>query len=211
MAPIHPDRGVVSDRVEDTTNVVSDARTMRALSHPLRVQLLELFSLVSPLTATEAGDRLGESAATCSFHLRQLAKYGFVEEAGGGTGRAHPWRRTANTLEISAAGSGDPAVEVAASALAGLFRERQLGRLQTWLETRSGYPEVWREAATQSESVVWMTSAELVELTDGFIDELKARFLERRADPSKRPGGALPVELLLYAYPMTPPSEEQAS
>ena len=46
------------------------------------------------MTATELGERIGETPTTCSFHLRQLAKYGFVEEAGGGQGRSRPWRMT---------------------------------------------------------------------------------------------------------------------
>lgn len=60
---------------------------MRALAHPVRSSLLELLIIDGPITATEAGERLGESPTTCSFHLRQLARYGFVEEAGGGPGR----------------------------------------------------------------------------------------------------------------------------
>src|SRR3984957_4158463 len=71
---------------------VSDARTMRALTHPVRIALIEQLSVVGPMTATEVGELIGESPTTCSFHLRQLAKYGFVEEAGGGKGRARPWR-----------------------------------------------------------------------------------------------------------------------
>lgn len=60
------------------------------MAHPVRVALLEALSLQGPMTATEAGERIGESPTTCSFHLRQLAKYGFVEEAGGARdGRGH--------------------------------------------------------------------------------------------------------------------------
>ena len=57
---------------------VRDAQTMRALAHPVKIALVEVLSLEGPLTATEAGERIGESPTTCSFHLRQLAKYGFV-------------------------------------------------------------------------------------------------------------------------------------
>ena len=66
---------------------------MRALAHPVRVALLELLSRDGPMTATQAGEVLDESPANISFHLRTLAKYGFVEEAPGGTGRQRPWRR----------------------------------------------------------------------------------------------------------------------
>src|ERR1700685_4122500 len=80
---------------------VTDARTMRALAHPVRIALVEALSLGGAMTATQVGERIGESATTCSFHLRQLAKYGFVEEAGGGTGRSRPWRLTSIGMSFS--------------------------------------------------------------------------------------------------------------
>src|SRR5580704_17309140 len=104
---------------------VSDARTLRALAHPVRIALIEELVLGGAATATELGERIGETPTTCSFHLRQLAKYGFVEEAGGGKGRARPWRLTRIGFNISS--HDDPESEIAADALLRLFRERQLG------------------------------------------------------------------------------------
>ena len=121
---------------------LNDAQTMRALSHPVRIALIEMLSLEGPMTATEVGERIGESPTTCSFHLRQLAKYGFVEEAGGGKGRARPWRMA--SLAISIRGHDDPEAELAADVLAGMFRERAADRYQTWLETKVAYPSVIR-------------------------------------------------------------------
>ena len=71
---------------------VSDPKMMRALAHPLRVALIEAIGQADSrtLTATEASELLGESPANCAFHLRTLAKYGFVEEAGGGAGGSGP-------------------------------------------------------------------------------------------------------------------------
>lgn len=66
---------------------ITDVRTLRALAHPVRIALIEALIIDGPMTATEAGERIGETPTTCSFHLRQLAKYGLVEEAGGGKGR----------------------------------------------------------------------------------------------------------------------------
>lgn len=202
--------GTHSDPFALPTRTVNDAKTMRALAHPLRVRLLELFALHPTLTATEAGEQLGESPSACSFHLRQLAKYGFVEEAEGGTGRARPWRAVAATLNITSAG-GDASVEVAQDALSGLLRERQLLRLQGWLQTRRSYPEKWQRAASQTESVMWLTPEELGEITSEFMELLLDRYVPRRLDPSARPADALPVEFLFYSYPMTPPAEETSS
>jgi predicted transcriptional regulator len=79
------------DETRRTVKRLTDPRALRALAHPLRISLVGLLRREGPLTATRAGGLLGESSASCSFHLRQLAKYGLVEEAGGGKGRERPW------------------------------------------------------------------------------------------------------------------------
>ena len=71
---------------------LSDPRELNALAHPVRMAIVELLSISGPLTATELADRLDETPANCSWHLRKLAQHGFVEEAGGGTGRQRPWQ-----------------------------------------------------------------------------------------------------------------------
>ena len=97
---------------------ITDARTLRALSHPVRLALIEELTIGGALTATELGERIGESPTTCSFHLRQLAKYGFVEEAGGGKGRARPWRMTSIGMSFGETRDNDPEYEIASRALA---------------------------------------------------------------------------------------------
>ena len=69
-----------------------DAEELRVLAHPVRMRLLQALYERGSATATELAEMIGESPANCSWHLRQLAKYGFVEETGGGTGRNRPWR-----------------------------------------------------------------------------------------------------------------------
>ena len=188
---------------------VTDAQTMRALAHPVRIAIVEALSLGGALTATEVGERIGESSTTCSFHLRQLAKYGWVEEAGGGKGRARPWRMTSIGFQMSSA-HDDPATTIAASALSRLFRERQLGRYQTWAQTRTSYPREWQEAAGDSEYLFYLTPAELQQLNRELQDLIMAWFREGRlTDPAQRPAGALPVELLTLAYPISPPDAAQ--
>src|SRR3954447_528131 len=72
---------------------VSDVRALRAISHPLRNRLLALLRLDGPATASQLGRVVGESSGSTSYHLRQLAAYGFVEEAPGhGNARERWWR-----------------------------------------------------------------------------------------------------------------------
>jgi predicted ArsR family transcriptional regulator len=181
---------------------VSDARTMRALAHPVRLALIETLGLVGPLTATQAGERIGESPTTCSFHLRQLAKYGFVEEAGGGSGRARPWRLSARGMRFSTE-HDDPETTLAAGTLARMLRERQLDRYRSWLENRSSYSQAWRNAADNSEFLIWMTTDELEQLNKELVEMMALRFRDRQTDPAARPADALPVEFLIFSYPMT--------
>lgn len=183
---------------------ISDVDTLRALAHPTRIALLETLVIRGAMTATEAAEHVGESPSSCSFHLRQLQRFGFVEEAGGGQGRSRPWRMTELGLSFSTE-EGDTATRIAASALYQLVRHRQLERYRLWRETQGSYPAEWREAALDSQSFAWMTPEELRTLGERLV-ELVPGLFERIEDPSARPSGALPVELLLLGHPIAPPS-----
>lgn len=187
---------------------LSDARKLRALTHPVRIALLGQLMLHGPLTATEAGELIGESPTTCSFHFRQLAKYGVVEEAGGGKGRARPWRMTTTGLSVTA--REDPASQLAEDALVRMVRQRQIERYWEWLNTRSSYPRRWRDAAVDSEYVFHLTVEELEQLGNDLTAILMPLFEKRMADPSKRPPGSVPVQLLLLSNPIEYPEDGDA-
>jgi len=188
---------------------VSDARTLRALTHPVRIALLEALHLGGAMTATQIGEEIGESPTTCSFHLRQLAKYGFVEEAGGGKGRARPWKLTSIGMNIH--GVGDPEAEIAAATLSRLVTDRQIARFQAWTRSRGSYPREWRDAASTSDWILFLTPDELKQFNDELAEVIVSRFRERITDPSKRPPGALPVEYLLFSFPIAVPGADPGS
>jgi hypothetical protein len=189
---------------------ITDARTLRALTHPVRLALLEAMIVSgAPMTATEVGEQIGESPTTCSFHLRQLAKYGFVEEAGGGKGRARPWRMTSIGMSFGPGHNEDPEYEIASRTLTEMYRERTFARYRAWMDGQASYPPRWREAADSSDYVFYLTVEELEELTRELTELLKSRFLEGRlTDPSLRPPGSVPVELLVMSWPLQLPDSE---
>ena len=129
---------------------ISDPRSLRALSHPVRLALLEALSS-GPLTATEAGELIGETPTTCSFHLRQLAKYGFVEEAGGGKGRARPWRRVYSGWDAPAR-PDDLEYTRASQALDEVLLDRYIQRMRRAIATAPSYPREWYEAMDGSQT-----------------------------------------------------------
>lgn len=180
---------------------LTDPRQMRALTHPLRLALLELLWREDTINATQAAAQLGESQASCSFHLRQLAKFGFVEEVVGVRGRARPWRLTRRGMRVANV-QDDPDAAIAWAALERLLRDRQMDRYRAWLESRSAYSREWREAAYESHSVAWLTPAELAVVADQITELLAGLFSERRQDPATRPDGARPVELLSIGFPV---------
>jgi predicted ArsR family transcriptional regulator len=186
---------------------ITEVQTLRALTHPVRIALMEALVMHGPLTATEAGEWIGETSTTCSFHLRQLAKYGIVEEAGGGRGRARPWRMISTGFQIEGA-PDDPETALASSALSRLLRERQLGRYQEWIEGRSAFPAAWRNAAMETQLLFFLTVEEMEALKQELIALLGPRALERLNDPGKRPPGSVPVEMLVFGYPVEVPERE---
>jgi DNA-binding transcriptional ArsR family regulator len=199
--PVPPADATTTDPpgVPPTARDLTDPRELRAMTHPVRLALLEALSLNEVLTATEAGELLGESPTTCSFHLRQLAKYGFVEEAGSAAGRRRPWKLSVREVRFSSAG-GDPEMGSASAALETLLVQRWFDRFSRWQVTRSHYPAEWQEAAVTLETLVHVTPSELLEVQAQLVSVLD-RFRDRATDPSLRPPDSRPIEFLSFGFP----------
>jgi predicted ArsR family transcriptional regulator len=197
-----PRRPRRNDRPEPKRRpTVSDARVIRALAHPVRVELLEVMRRDGEITATRAAELLGESPGNMSWHLQTLAKYGFVEETGGGRGRSRPWRVTSAARRFDTAMT-DPEAAAAGEALERTFLERTTNQLREWWSRRLTYPVKWRRAAFMSENFTYLTAAELSEITDEIV-AIYDRYMDRQ-DKEKRPAGALPVHLYAHGHPLPP-------
>jgi predicted transcriptional regulator len=178
---------------------LTDAKAMRAVAHPVRMALLELLSYRETLTATQASEALGESPANCAFHLRTLAKYGFVREAGGGKGRERPWTLTSRSVTITTR-QPDPQAALAADELGRLWFERWVDRARRSYGPAERVPG-WEEASGWSNRHVFLTPDETTRLR-GDISRLLLSYEDRLADPALRPDGALPVEWTVFAVPV---------
>jgi DNA-binding transcriptional ArsR family regulator len=195
-------RNVSSDRVSELREL-TDPRSMRAMTHPVRLALLEALHLEGPLTATQAGELIGEPPNTCSFHFRQLAKYGFVEEAGPASGRSRPWRLISHGIRYSDVHE-DPDTAITARNLDRMLRSQYLTRMEAFYASRSDYPVAWQETTGGSQWLLRLTPDELRAL-DEEIQAVLRRYREGSLDRSTRPPESLPVEILLFAYPVRPP------
>jgi DNA-binding transcriptional ArsR family regulator len=178
---------------------LQDPRALRALAHPVRLGIMEQLAVTPSLTATELADRLRETPSNCSWHLRKLAEHGFVEEAGGATGRRRPWRAVAAGMRW---GEGDESPELhrAGEALSSLVIDREVARLATSRARRRRDTRPWQEASTWTQSMLWLTSDELRDINLAVHDLVTSR-LDRFEHPERRPEGARLCAFLAWGVP----------
>ena len=128
-----------------STKRITDPKALRALAHPIRMSLIGLLRTEGPLTATRAAELLGESSASTSFHLRQLAKYGMAEEAPGGQGRERPWQATTMSTDVPDF-ADDPEFAGASGQYRVVLAERYFHWLMRWLAERPSESAEWQRA-----------------------------------------------------------------
>ena len=175
---------------------VSDPQRIRALSHPLRLELMEVLR-DGPATCTECAALTGASVASCSFHLRMLAKYGWVRPADR-RGREKPWRLTTLGHDIRP-NDEDPDSVRAVRATAELYLEHEAEQVRAWLAAATQESADWNQASTLCGLDFWATADEMADLSRE-VQSLADRFDARRTDPSLRPAGARPVRLFAAVH-----------
>jgi DNA-binding transcriptional ArsR family regulator len=189
--------------MRETRDLTGDPSAMHALAHPLRLALLELLESDGPLTATQAAQRLSELPGNMSWHLRVLARHGFVHESGDAKGRRRPWALTAAAQRFDS----DPASADERAAADELLRtvvERSHGQLRAWLAGRWSASPEWRRAAALRDSTLYLTTEETEQLRKQ-VYALFDEYTDRATDPRRRPPGAQPVKALLTMHPLPLP------
>jgi DNA-binding transcriptional ArsR family regulator len=183
---------------------LKDPRELRAFAHPVRLRIMEELAVAGPATATELADRIGESAANCSWHLRQLAQYGYIEEAGGGAGRQRPWRvvPTMTSWGVSSE-ADDPELARASDAAAEVLHDRDVEVFRAWNAGKRSEPREWLDASFVERSRAWLTVEELNAVA-AEVGAIWLRYLDRATDPSLRPPGSRPIRLVAWGIPVRP-------
>ncbi len=185
-----------------------DPRALRALAHPLRWQLIDLIGSEMTATATRCAEVLGESVASCSYHLGILGKYGYIELVPGRAGKEKPWRLASRDQNLDPSDL-DAEGALAAEAAAEAFLDHEFARMKQRLSRYALEPEPWRKATLVMGATTWMTAEELRDVTDQ-LKRLLVTHEERAADPASRPSGAREVRLFTtttVAPPVAPPHD----
>lgn len=180
-----------------------DPERLKGLSHPIRVEILDQLVLHGPSTASKLAERLGESSGLTSYHLRQLARHGFVQEdEKRGTARERWWRVARGGMSISPSDVKDDPVALAATAAVVHQvvdqRARQLDRFVS--EGLPTFGIEWVESSSITSSVLSMTREEL----DAFgreVSDVMLATLRKYRDRDEVPG-ARRVMVQFNAFPI---------
>ena len=133
---------------------------LKALTHPLRVQVLGLLRTYGPATATTLAQRLGLTSGALSYHLRQLERYGFIaEDTERGNDRDRWWRAVHRTTEFDAQGLDPAAAEAGDAYEQGIITALTRSLTQAQAD-RAGWPAEWRRAFNLSDVLLELTPAE---------------------------------------------------
>ncbi len=185
----------------ETRRQITDLQALRALADPVRYRILGHLMAVGPQTASQCAEIVGATASNCSYHLRELAKYGLVErvEAGAGDGRERPWRPTATGFSygVPDAEPAHPAAAVANRRLVHVGVEDEAALAHAAVEAHDELPPDWQAAETMATYGLLIDPAELARLATA-VDALIRPYiaLTREAAPTD----ARPVHVGFSAF-----------
>ncbi len=172
--------------------IVSDPLRIRALAHPLRLRLLSYLEDTGQSTATQCAEALGESVASCSYHLRQLGKYDYIEQVQQ-PGRDKPWKAVSRHRSM-VPDATSPGSYYALSALAAIEVDAQMNRIRNWIDAYPQQPTDDIEVSSVMRHGFYATHAELLELRSS-LHRLTDKFQGRQNYPETRPDGAVQANL----------------
>ncbi|MEO8328465.1 MAG: winged helix-turn-helix domain-containing protein [Candidatus Nanopelagicales bacterium] len=179
---------------EGAAEVVLDGVNVRGLAHPLRVKMLGLLRQHGPATATGLAAELGESSGATSYHLRQLADYGFIVEAPkSGSGRQRWWQAAHRSTSFDFSHDAEPDVQLLGLEYLRGVANYNCAAIGDWVARLSEQPQQWRDAGTVSDWQLILTPARSLELQAELIATIE-RF-QGQGDPTETDQANVTVQL----------------
>ncbi|MGC9540242.1 ArsR/SmtB family transcription factor [Streptomyces sp. UG1] len=184
---------------------ITDLGTLKALAHPLRMNLLRGLTIARVATASQLAEQVDEAVSLVSYHLRKLAESGLIEEAEprSADGRERWWQPASDGVSIRDEDFRDAPEQAAAyTAASRLFFEQRADMYRRFLDERSHWGEEWNSAADATESSLRLTADELAELNREIIALLR-RYDEhgRAAEAAGDSEGRENVAVHTYTFP----------
>ena len=185
---------------EDTEQSLGPAQ-LKALAHPLRIQILDLLSAHSALTASGIAELVGESSGSTSYHLRQLARHGFIQEvADRGTGRERWWERRPGGFRLGLPEDPEDVAAIATSLTVALeFEKARARKIQSLLENSQTLDRAWLDVTRLTTTATWLTADQMAEVGEAW--DRFSETLERYSHQERTPG-ARPAQIHFNLFPL---------
>lgn len=190
------------------SQIKPDPTALKALAHPVRLRMLSLLRLDGPATASGLAARLGLNSGATSYHLRQLAQHGFIEEdAGRGNARDRWWRSVHESTSFGDDPDDGEAVE-ADMAFGQAALNWQIMQMQAALRNQVNLSPEWRKASTVSDYYIPLTSGQAEALVKKLQDVLWEAMQSAPPMGQPHPEGVEPFAVILHGFPRPPEEGE---
>ncbi|MEO3804474.1 winged helix-turn-helix domain-containing protein [Nonomuraea sp. B1E8] len=181
---------------------LSDPKAMRALAHSARLAILTRLADEGSATATEVAENAGITPSAASYHLRMLAKYGFVEDAPPrGDGRERLWKVVDTPIGVGVSPSDPPDVREAKKSLIALFNKEAHEEAERSWANLDDDTEEWRYASGFSRTRIRVDAQELGRLNEE-IKKLIEPYVARFRSQEEAPSGARIAEAQISLFPV---------
>lgn len=185
------------------TQIAPDPTALKALTHPVRLRMLSLLRLDGPATASGLAARLGLNSGATSYHLRQLALHGFIEEDSDRGNQRDRWWRSRHDMTTFLTDSVEGDTLQAGLAFHQAAISWHMRQMQAAHNAYPDMPSEWRPAFTVSDYTIAMTP----EAAAALIDQIKTLLTEAMAAApplvAPLPGDLRPFSIILNAAPLT--------
>ncbi len=191
--------GPASDRSPSVAT--PNTAALKALAHPDRLRMLGLLRFDGPATATGLAKRLGLNSGATSYHLRQLAEHGLIEEAGElGNKRERWWRARHEMTHYDPTEIGDEAMDAGMAMVQAVFYQH-IGMMERALREFPGLPVAWRQTSNVSDYTMALTAKEALALKEKLMEILWEAVRQSPAQGHTPAPGKRNYTVMLHAFP----------
>jgi hypothetical protein len=159
---------------------INDPEVLKGMAQPVRQRLYRLLAQIGPATGGTLARHLGTDPGQTSYHLRELARRGFIEDAPelARDRRERWWRVVSGSVSWSTLDFSTPEGSAIAAAVKAQVVIDEFERVRQYEQTRDRWPAEWQEAAFTSDSFLRLTPSELAQMNRELLDVV-TRWSER--------------------------------
>jgi DNA-binding transcriptional ArsR family regulator len=186
---------------------LADLAAVTALAHPRRLQILKRLQSGGPATSAMLARDLGLNTGATSYHLRELAATGFIEEMPErANGRQRWWQAAARDLRFPRRSQQGPEMRQAFEDMNRIGFAADVEEFARAYEASADDEEGWSDAFPFSRGAIHVTLEELVQFFEDYIALLN----RYQRPPEERRPDARTVLTRFFAHPAPPaPAERQ--